>query len=107
MNKFILVLLIAVASSATIEFDGSNLEGFLDLLKSVWGSIKNFFSKLPGYLSTIYKKLKDLNIIEKLLDYLEKYGKPKAVEYCKSWIGSDLCSDIVDYIFDLIKSVAK
>ena len=103
MNKFILVLLIAVASCVTVEFDGSNLEGFWDWIKSVWGSIENFFKDIPGYLKEIYDKLKDKGYIEQLLELVNKYGKPKAVEICKSWIESESCSDIVDFIFGLLK----
>ena len=103
MNKFILVLLIAVASCVTVEFDGSNLEGFWDWIKSVWGSIKNFFKKIPGYLKGIYDWLKNEGYIEKLVELVDKYGKPKAIEICKSWINSDSCSGIVDFIFGLLK----
>ena len=103
MNKFILVLLIAVASCVTVEFDGSNLEGFWDWIKSVWGSIKNFFKKIPGYLKGIYDWLKKEGYIEQLVELVDKYGKPKAVEICKSWIDSDSCSGIVDFIFGLLK----
>ena len=118
MNKFILVLLIVAASSVKIEFDGSNLKNFwhevydwnrwCDTFKSIWGSIKNFFSDIPGYLSGIYKELTDKGIIKTLIEILEKYGKPKAIEYCKDFTGSDgLCSGIVDFIFNKLKSVAS
>ena len=114
MNKFILVLLIVAASSVKIEFDGSNLESWWDDLfdwdwwtdtfESIWGSIKNFFSDIPGYLSGIYKELTDQGIIKTLMEILEKYGKPKAIEYCKKYTGSDsLCSGIIDFIFNKIK----
>ena len=49
----------------------------------------------------------DLGIIKKLFGYIEKYGKPKAVEYCKSFTGSDLCSDIVDYFFNFLQRIAS
>ena len=104
MNKFILVLLIAVASCVTVEFDGSNLEGFWDWIKSVWGSIENFFKDIPGYLKEIYDKLKNEGYIEQLLELVNKYGKPKAVEICTNWTGkNDLCTDIVDFIFGLLE----
>ena len=118
MNKFILVLLIVAASSVKIEFDGSNLESWwdkffdwdwwCDTFESIWGSIKDFFSDIPGYLSTIYKQLTDQGIVKTLMEIVEKYGKPKAIEYCKDFTGSDgLCSGIVDFIFNKIKSVAS
>ena len=109
MNKFILVLLIAVAFSATIEFDGSSLEGrsdWSDWLDYYWDWV-SFFKRIPGYLKGIYKHLMDLGIIKKLFGYIEKYGKPKAVEYCKSFTGSDLCSDIVDYFFNFLQRIAS
>ena len=118
MNKFILVLLIVAASSVKIEFDGSNLESWWDDLfdwdwwtdtfESIWGSIKNFFSDIPGYLSGIYKQLTEQGIMKTLMGIVEKYGKPEAIEYCKNYTGSDsLCSGIVDFIFNKIKSVAS
>ena len=118
MNKFILVLLIVAASSVKIEFDGSNLESWWedlldwdwwsDTFESIWGSIKNFFSDIPGYLGGIYKQLSEQGIIKTLMEIVEKYGKPKAIEYCKDFTGSDgLCSGIVDFILNKIKSVAS
>ena len=118
MNKFILVLLIVAASSVKIEFDGSNLESWwpdwldidwwYDKYVSIWGSIKNFFSDIPGYLGGIYKQLSEQGIIKTLMEIVEKYGKPKAIEYCKDLTGSDgLCSGIVDFIFNKFKSVAS
>ena len=121
MNKFILVLLIVAASSVKIEFDGSNLESWwpdwgdlfdwdwwCDKFESIWGSIKSFFSDIPGYLGGIYKQLTDQGIVKTLMGIVEKYGKPKAIEYCKDFTGSDgLCSGIVDFIFNKIKSVTS
>ena len=118
MNKFILVLLIVAASSVKIEFDGSNLKSWWDDLfdwdwwsdtfESIWGSITDFFSDIPGYLSCIYKQLTEQGIMKTLIEIVVNYGKPKAIEYCKDYIGSeDLCSGIVDFIFNKIKSVAS
>ena len=104
MNKFILVLLIAVASCVTVEFDGSNLEGFWDWIKSVWGSIENFFKDIPGYLKEIYEWLKKEGYIKKLIVLVKKYGIPKAIELCTSWTGkNELCTDIVNFIFSFLK----
>ena len=118
MNKFILVLLIVAASSVKIEFDGSNLESWWDDLfdwdwwcdkfESIWGSIKNFFSDIPGYLSGIYKQLTEQGIVKRLIEIVVNYGKPKAIEYCKNFTGSDdLCSGIIDFIFNKIISDAS
>ena len=114
MNKFILVLLIVAASSVKIEFDGSNLKSWWDdvfdwdwwsdTFESIWGSIKNFFSDIPGYLSEIYKELTDKGIVKTLMGIVEKYGKPKAVELCKSWaIEENNCSNLVDSIIRVLK----
>ena len=120
MNKFILVLLIVAASSVKIEFDGSNLKSWWDDLfdwdwwsdtfESIWGSITDFFSDIPGYLSWIYKQLTDQGKMQTLalIRSVEKYGKPEAIYYCKNYTDNDdLCSGIVDFIFNKIKSVAS
>ena len=103
MNKFILVLLIAVASCVTVEFDGSNLEGFIDWWNDIWNKFKDFIKSIPGYLKSLYDWLEGKGYIKQLVEIVEKYGKPKAVELCKSWIESDYCSDIVDFIFNFLK----
>ena len=38
-------------------------------------------SDIPGYLSGIYKQLTDQGIMKTLMGIVEKYGKPKAIEY--------------------------
>ena len=101
MNKFLLVLLIAVASCVTVEFDGSNLEGWWE---DLWNKIKNFFKSLPGYLKEIYEWLKKEGYIKQLIDLVKKYGIPKAIELCTSWTGkNELCTDIVNFIFSFLK----
>ena len=100
MNKFILILLIAIVVTTTIpeEFD---LEGWWG---NLWDKIKNFIKKIPSYLKKAYQWLKDNGYWDKLIDLIKKYGAPKAIEFCTKYLKKeDLCTDIVNFLFGFLK----
>ena len=101
MKKLLLIFLVNVAASVKIEFDGTDLEGkWADFWKKVWEFIKS----IPARLKGIYEWLKKKGIWQDLVDLVEKYGGPKAIEFCKEKTGWDnFCKDIVDYIFKWLK----
>ena len=101
MKKFLLILLVAVAASVKIEFDGTDLESkWTDFWKKVWEFIKT----IPARLKDVYEWLKKKGIWQDLVDLVQKYGGPKAIEFCKEKTGWDnFCKDIVDYIFKWLK----
>ena len=101
MKKFLLILLIAIASSATIEFDGTYLQ---DWWSDLWEKVQNFIRNIPGYLKACYDYLVSIGAWEQIVEIVKKYGKPKAIELCTNYFGKkDLCTDIINLLFTFIK----
>ena len=100
MNKYILVLLlIAIASCVKIEFDGSSLENW-------WNEIcEKIISKIIKTVDNPANQwFFEGNLLKQLIEVSLKYGKPKAVELCKSWaIEENNCSNLVDSIIRVLK----
>ena len=102
MKKFLLILLVAIAASVKVEFDGTELQGkWKDFWKKVW----DFLKTIPEKLRAVYHWLKDKGnkYIDfftnryKILDLLDKYGAPKAIEWCIEKTGwNDLCRDFIE-----------
>ena len=96
MKKFLFVLLIAVIASAAVE-DSS--------LDTWWDDVVEAFKKVIEKIKTVIQWLKDNGFWEPLMRVLEKYGKPKAVEFCVKLIHKeDICTDIVNILIDIIKT---
>ncbi len=101
MKKFLLILLIVVASSVTVEFDGSNLESWWS---DLWDKIKEFVKSIPSRLKALYNWLVENGYWEQIIELVKKYGKPYATQLCTKWTGKEeLCTDIVNLIFSFIK----
>ena len=94
MKKFLLILLVAIAASVKVEFDGTELQGkWKDFWKKVW----DFLKTIPEKLRAVYHWLKEKGIWDDLIDLLDKYGAPKAIEWCIEKTGwNDLCRDFIE-----------
>ena len=101
MKKFLLILLIAVAVSVKVEFDGTDLENkWKDFLEKVWEFIKT----IPEKLKKLYEWLKEKGIWNDLIDMLEKYGAPKAIQFCAEKTGwGNFCKDLVERIIKWVR----
>ena len=100
MNKFLLILLIAIVAASTIENYDPELEGWWS---DLWDKIKNFVKSLPSKLKALYQWLKDNGYWEKLVELVKKYGIPKGIEFCKNYLDEGLCTDLVNFIFSFLK----
>ena len=80
MRKFLAILLIAVIACSTFEED----------MNSIWDTIKEF-----------YQKLKDMGVIDIIINLLKTKGLPAAKEACCQYIPS-ACS-ICEMIINLFK----
>ena len=100
MKKFLLVLLIALVASATIQFDTGDLNGgILDWFKK----IGQFIASLWGKLKDLYDWLKENGLWDQVLSLAKEYGKPKAVELCASYFwDEDTCSGLIDLLLSFI-----
>ena len=100
MKKFLLVLLIALVASATIQFDTGDLNGgILDWFKK----IGQFIASLWGKLKDLYDWLKDTGYWEQILNLAKEYGKPAAVQLCASVFGDEeTCSGFIDLLLSFI-----
>ena len=101
MKKFLLILLIAVAVSVKVEFDGTDLENkWKDFLEKVWEFIKT----IPEKLKKLYEWLKEKGIWNDLIDMLEKYGAPKAIQFSAEKTGwGNFCKDLVERIIKWVR----
>ena len=103
MKKFLLILLIAVAASVSVEFDGTELNGwFTHFIHGV----KDFFKGVAGKLKKFVNWLKDNGIWDKLVDLVKNYGGPKAVKYCEEKAPSSLksqCKETVDKVIENLR----
>ena len=93
MNKFLLVLLIAVVASATVQIDNGELKSWISKLKD---KLKKFVKKLCGKLKDLYHWLKDNGFWDQIVDLAKQYAVPAAIGLCSSVTHLDgLCSEIV------------
>ena len=100
MKKFLLILLIALAASATIQLDTGDLKFSWDWAKK----IIEFVKKLTGKLLDLYHWLKDNGYWDQIIELLKKYGKPKAIELCTQVFKNEgVCTDLIDLLFSFIK----
>ena len=101
MKKFLLVLLIAVAATATVQIETSELNNwFTDWLKK----IGQFFKALGGKLKQVYEWLKENGYWDQIVELVKKYGVPKAIEFCTNvFHAEDLCTDIINLLASFIK----
>ena len=94
MKKFLLVLLIAVALSSTVEFEESELNGW-DWIDDIVGGAKK-----------VIEWLKKNGWWDKIVDLVEKYGAPKAVEFCQEKAPGFLkgfCQEAVNKIIEWLR----
>ena len=84
MKKFLLILLIAVAASVSVEFDGTELNGwFKDWIKKVANKIWNFIKSLPERLKGIVNWLKENGWWDKIVDLVENMVHQKLLNSAK------------------------
>ena len=94
MKKFLLVLLIAVALSSTVEFEESELNGW------------DWIDKLVGGVKKVIEWLKKNGWWDQIIDLIEKYGAPRAVDFCKEKIPSPFnafCQAAIDKIIEWLR----
>ena len=94
MKKFLLVLLIAVALSSTVEFEESEL--------NEW----DWIDKIVGGAKKVIEWLKKNGWWDKIIDLIEKYGAPKAVEFCKEKLlapWNSFCQVAIDKIIEWLR----
>ena len=103
MKKFLLILLIAVAASVSVEFDGTELNGWL---KDIWGKFWGWLKKLPELVRKAIQWLKDHGWWDPIIDLIEKYGAPKAIELCKAKVPSpfnNFCEAAINKIIEWLR----
>ena len=101
MKRFLLILLVAVAASVSVDFDGTELQGWW---KKFWGKVWNFIKDLPKKLKQLVNWLKEQGLWGKLVDLVEKYGVPKAVEFCQQKVHlGGLCQKLIDKLISWLR----
>ena len=94
MKKFLLVLLIAVALSSTVEFEEPELNGW------------DWIDKIVGDAKRVIEWLKKNGWWDKIIDLIEKYGAPRAVDFCKEKLPSpwnSFCQVAIDKIIEWLR----
>ena len=94
MKKFLLVLLIAVALSSTVEFEEPELNGW------------EWIEKIKEVITQIINWLKENGWWDKIIDLIEKYGAPRAVDFCKEKLPSpwnSFCQVAIDKIIEWLR----
>ena len=101
MNKFLLILLIAIVATTTVPAYDQDLEGWWG---DFWDKVKEFIKKIPTYLKKVYQWLKDNGYWDQLVELVKKYGIPKGIEFCTKYLKKEeLCTDIVNFVFSFLK----
>ena len=100
MNKFILILLIAVAFCVKIEFDGSSLENW-------WNDLVKTVLKAIGSYPSDPEKIKDwINNDEEgkqFTNFVTKNGGSKSIEICTKIIKNEkFCTNVINRILMFI-----
>ena len=94
MKKFLLVLLVAVALSTTVEFEEPQLNGW------------EWIEKIKEVITQIINWLKENGWWDKIIDLIEKYGAPRAVDFCKEKLPSpwnSFCQVAIDKIIEWLR----
>ena len=94
MKKFLLVLLVAVALSTTVEFEEPELNGW------------EWIEKIKEVITQIINWLKENGWWDKIIDLIEKYGAPRAVDFCKEKLPSpwnSFCQVAIDKIIEWLR----
>ena len=81
MKKFLAILLIAIIACTTVEQEQA-FQGFIDKVKE------------------LYNKLKEMGVIDALVNALRTYGKPIAKKICCEKL-PDWCS-LCDAVIDML-----
>ena len=99
MKKFLLILLIALVASTTVQLETGDLNGIADWIQK----IAAFIASLWGKLRDLYNWLKENGYWDQIIDLVKKYGKPAAVNLCASVFGDEgVCSDFIDLLLSFI-----
>ena len=102
MKKLLLILLIVAASSETVTSDASDLESWLS---DILDKLRIDCIKCAPTVSTVYDYLVKHGYLKQLINTIEKYGKPVAIELCSYWSAKPkyLCTQLVELLFPFIK----
>ena len=79
MRKFLAILLIAMIACSTFEED----------MNGIWDTIKKW-----------YQKLKDMGVIDIIINLLRTYGVPAAKQACCNYIpeACSICETILNFL---------
>ena len=103
MKKFLAILLLATIScSVAILEDNDNVEGISDFFKRLWEKIVEFWEDIPQKVQEVIKILKEEGHWETLINLLKKYGTKYAIDFCDNYLDTDICTEAIKWIFDLL-----
>ena len=67
------------------------------IIEKIWITVKDYAGKAVEFL-------KQIGLYDKLIELLEKYGKPYVMQYCTSLkIPEKICTSIIEFLLELIK----
>ncbi len=103
MKKLIIFsIIICISCSFAMANEDEDIEVLLkgfdfSIIEKIWNSVKDYVEKAVAFL-------KEIGLYDKLIELLEKYGKPYVTQYCTSFkIPENVCTSIIDFLLKLIK----
>ena len=104
MKKFLIILLIALVASATVNFDTEGLNGFFNKTKDWLYKINLIPKNLTDKSKEYYNWLKDNGYLDNLIEHAKEYGKPYALDECVGLIKDEFCcSELVNAISNIFR----
>ena len=100
MKKFLLILLVAIAASATVKVETEELQAWWD---DIWGGITNFFNMLTKKAREIYQWLVDHGYWDLIVNTAKTVGSYAAKTACTAYTGqAAICGTVIDILVSLI-----
>ena len=100
MKKFLIILLLALATCSSIEaIEDIEFIDFPDWLVKGFNIIKDYFNKAK-------KWLQENKLWDPIKEAAEKYGREYGMKACTKFLSEDPCKKIVDGIINTIKNLS-
>ena len=120
MRKLIIILLIAIIACVEVDttpkeevsefkelldlldLDADSVELFLDWIKNIGKKIVNIFNKVKGKVKEVVDYLDKIGVLDQLISLAKSGAKYGVNTLCSSYAPSEVCTPIIDAIFQNI-----
>ena len=85
-----------------LDLDADSVELFLDWIKNIGKKIVNIFNKVKGKVKEVVDYLDKIGVLDQLISLAKSGAKYGVNTLCASYAPSEVCTPIIDAIFQNI-----